>query len=303
MIFQQKLGDTGVSIPEIGLGTWNYHGGLAPLQAGLDAGACFIDTAESYGTEEWVGEVLRGRRGEVFLATKVSREHLRAAEVRRAAESSLRRLGTDHIDLYQVHEPSPTVPIGETMAALEGLVDEGKVRFIGVSNFALDELRQAQAALRRHRIVANQVRYNLIDRTIERDLLAYCQEQKITVIAYSPLGREARKVRDADPAGALGEVARESGHSVPQVLLNWCLCRPGVVVIPKGNSVEHVRDNCGGSGWRLSPEQVRRLDQRVRSRQRRGWEIWLRRLVRGKASQWVKRGVDFLPARLRRRLQ
>lgn len=292
-----------MAIPEIGLGTWKYHGGLAPLQAGLEGGACFVDTAESYGTEEIVGEAVRGRRQEVFLATKVSREHLRRADVRRAAEASLRRLGTDYLDLYQIHEPNAEVPIAETISVLEELVDEGKVRYIGVSNFSVDELRQAQAALRRHRIVANQVRYNLIDRTIERDLLGYCQAQKITVIAYSPLGREAQKVRDADPAGVLGEVARESGRSVPQVLLNWCLSRPGVVVIPKGNSVEHVRDNCGGSGWRLSREQVRRLNKQVRYRQRGRWEILVRRLVRGRASRWVKRGVEFLPARLRRRLQ
>lgn len=152
---QRELGATGVMVPEVGLGTWRYKGGPAPLSRGLDLGATLIDTAEIYGTEGVVGEAIRGRREQVFLATKVSGRHLRYDQVIKAANESLKRLGTDVIDLYQVHWPDRKVPIAETMRALEELAEAGKVRYIGVSNFSVREVEQAQAALKKARIVAN----------------------------------------------------------------------------------------------------------------------------------------------------
>ena len=142
---------------------------------GITLGACFIDTAESYGTEEVVGLAIQGIRKEIFLATKVSPRHFRHADVIAAADASLKRLNTDYVDLYQLHWPNYTVPIEETMGAMEQLVDSGKVRFIGVSNFFVRDLKRAQKAMRKHKIVSNQVRYNLIDRTVETDLLEYCR--------------------------------------------------------------------------------------------------------------------------------
>jgi diketogulonate reductase-like aldo/keto reductase len=183
----KELARTGVQLPSIGLGTWRYQGGVEALRTGIDTGAAFIDTAESFGTEEIVGQAIQGIRKEVFLATKVSPRHFRRAEVVRSADQSLKRLKTDYIDLYQLHWPNLTVPIEETMGAMEELVDSGKVGFIGVSNFGLRELKSAQNAMTRYNIVSNQVRYNLIDRTIESGLLGYCQEHDITVIAHSPL--------------------------------------------------------------------------------------------------------------------
>ena len=134
----KELGQTGLKISEIGLGTWNYQGGVEPLLAGLTQGALFIDTAESYGSEPVVGEAIRGMRDYIFLATKVSPEHFRYHEVLRAADASLCRLGVDYIDLYQLHYPNSKLPVEETLGAMEDLVKAGKVRFIGVSNFSLD---------------------------------------------------------------------------------------------------------------------------------------------------------------------
>ena len=298
----KQLGNTGVSLPEIGLGTWHYQAGPEPLRRGLAAGACFIDTAESYGTETVVGAALAGQRGQVFLATKVSPGHFRRADVLAAADRSLRALGTDYLDLYQLHEPNPRIPVEETLDAMEALVDAGKVRFIGVSNFSVPELRRARQAMRKHPIVANQVRYHLADRTIEPELLPYCEANGITIIAYSPLGREFQRILDCDPTEALEATARATGHTLPQVALNWCLCRPAVVAIPKGNSVGHILENCGASGWRLSPEHHRLLETQIQFRRRSRVEILLRRILPGGAAPLLKRCLSVLPRRLRRRL-
>src|SRR4029077_16788382 len=133
----KSLGGSEQHLPEIGFGTWNYAGGTEPIRGAVRHGAYLIDTAESYGTEDIVGEAIQGRRAEVFLATKGSPRHFRRAELIAAAERSLRRLRTDYLDLYQLHWPNCTVPIGESMAALEELVQAGKIRFIGVSNFSV----------------------------------------------------------------------------------------------------------------------------------------------------------------------
>ncbi len=299
---RKQLGRTGVEIPEIGLGTWGYNGGVVPLRRGFDAGALFVDTAESYGTEEVVGEALRGIRNRVFLATKVSAENLRRADLLRAADQSLLRLGVSAIDLYQVHSPNPAVPIEETMAAMEQLVDQGKVRYIGVSNFDVDQMEAARRALRKHPLVANQVRFNLVDRTIEGGLLQYCQANGITVIAYSPLAREMHRLSDADPRGILRQLSAETGRTVAQIAVNWCLCHEGVVAIPKGSSVEHVLENCLASGWRLTAGQLALLD---------GGVLWRRRGLAGRLARslvprglipFAKRCLRSLPRGLRRRI-
>jgi diketogulonate reductase-like aldo/keto reductase len=255
----KTLGDTGERIPEIGLGTWRYTGGPVPLRMGIALGATLIDTAERYGTEDAVGEAIRDLRSQVFLATKVRHEHLRYADVVRAADNSLRALGVDHIDLYQIHRPNPEVPLEETMRALDELVAAGKVRFIGVSNFSVTQCQEAQS-LTRNRIVANQVRYSLADRTIEADLLPYCRKNGITVIAYSPLARSIDKICDSLHPGILERVAREEGRTPAQVALNWCTARDNVIAIPRASTVEHVGDVCAASGWRLSPSSLAVLD-------------------------------------------
>src|SRR5437879_9213151 len=229
----RELGNSGIRLPEIGFGTWNYGGGVEPLRAAIEYGACLIDTAEAYGTEEIVGKAIKGQRDRVFLATKVLPRNFRQCDLIAAAERSLRRLGTDHIDLYQLHWPNLTIPIEEPMKGMEKLVDEGKVRLIGVSNFSVRDLINAQAALAKQRIVANQVRYSLVERTIEGGLLQYCQKNGITVIAYSPLSTGLAKIRAADPDGLLPRVAEATSRSAGQVALICYINKEMVIAIPK----------------------------------------------------------------------
>ena len=264
----QQLGNMGVMVPEIGLGTWKYRGGVEPLRRGIELGATLIDTAEIYRTEDVVGQAIRGQREHIFIATKVSGYHLRYDAVLHAAEGSLRLLGTEVIDLYQIHWPDARVPIKETMQAMETLVDRGQVRYIGVSNFSLRELRAAQEAMSKYPIVSNQVLYNLNRREIERDLLPYCQAHQITIIAYTPLddGRLATRSRFRRSQGerVLEQVATDTQQTLAQVALNWCTAHPYVIAIPKSNSVERTVENCQASGWRLSPAQMQMLDQAFR---------------------------------------
>ena len=261
----KELGRTGVMVPEIGLGTWKYSGGSAPLLRGIDLGATLIDTAEMYRTEDAVGQAIAGRRDDVFLATKVSGSHLRYDQVMQAAEESLRRLRVDCVDLYQVHWSNRSVPISETMRALEELIDAGKVRYVGVSNFSVIELQEAQEVMTKHHIVSNQVLYNLNSRRIEQDLLPYCQENGITVMAYTPLAdgslASSPRFRHDQKSQALDQVSAETGKTRSQVALNWCTSRPNVIAIPKSNRIDRTEENCGASGWRLSEEQVRLLDE------------------------------------------
>ncbi|MGH6894112.1 MAG: aldo/keto reductase [Dongiaceae bacterium] len=297
----KELGKTGVRIPELGLGMWHYHAGPEPLRRGLDTGACFIDTAESYGNEAVAAEAMADRRAAVFLATKVSKAHFRRVDLIKAAHDSLSRLRTDRIDLYQLHEPNDDIPVEETLGAMEELVDAGKVRFIGVSNFSLAQLQHARKAMRKYPIVSNQVRFNLIDRTIAADLLPYCQANGITVIAYSPLARGFQHILDCDPRGVLQEVASETGRTPVQVALNWCLCLDGVVTRPKGNSIGHVLENCGASGWHLSPEHIRRIDAAIVFRRRSGIEVLLRRYLPPGLKRGIQGLVQHLPRGLRRK--
>jgi diketogulonate reductase-like aldo/keto reductase len=277
---QKELGRTGVQLPEIGLGTSNYKGGVDPIGKAIELGAFFIDTAESYGSEEIVGEALKGSRERVFIATKVSPAHFKREDLLKAADDSLRRLKTDRIDLYQLHEPNPRVPIEETMATMESLVDAGKVRFIGVSNFSLRQLKRAQAAMRKHTIASNQVRYSLVDRTIEKELLPYCQENGITILGYSPLARGIQNVQRKDPQGILRRVAAAIGKTEAQVALNWCIAKPGVIAITKSDSVERIIEDCDVSGWRLSADQFRQLDEGIKYGRRGPVEVVLRRVAR-----------------------
>ena len=215
------LGNTGVRIPEIGLGVWRYGGGVEPLRRGIELGAFLIDTAEIYGTEEAVAEAIRGIRDRVFVATKVWAEHLQYDDVLRAAEASLRRLDVGYIDLYQIHWWNPNVPIQETMRAMETLVDRGLVRYIGVSNFSTFELHAAQEAMSNYPIVSDQVLYNLNRREIERDLLPYCFMNRVTVIAYTPLDDGRLATRSQLPSNsrmqALEMVAAQVQKTLAQV--------------------------------------------------------------------------------------
>ncbi len=282
------------------MGTWDYRADAALLKRGFEAGALFVDTAESYGTESVVGEAVASCPGRVFVATKVSPENFRNTDLRNSVEDSLRRLHLDTVDLLQLHQPNPTIPIEETMAAMVQLVDEGKVRFIGVSNFSISELQEARKVSGKHKIVSNQVRYSIIDRTIEEGLLDYCHKERITVIAYSPLGRDFGRIRDSDPLGIIDGIAKTLGKSLAQVVLSWCLSKDGVVVIPKGNSTAHILENCGASNWRLGEDQLRLLDTQVQYRRRNRVDVLLRCAVPPQLHRFAKGALRYLPRGIRR---
>lgn len=260
----RELGGTGVMVPEIGLGTWKYRGGPEPLRRGIELGATLIDTAEMYRNEGEVGRAIKGLRDKVFVATKVLGSHLRFDQVMRAAEESIRKLQVDYVDLYQVHWSNRSVPISETMGAMEELADAGKVKYIGVSNFSKDELQEAQAVMTKYPIVTNQVLYNLNSRSIERDLMPYCQQHQVTVIAYTPLDdgalADGPRFRSTERSRALDQIEKETGKTRAQIALNWCTSRPNVIAIPKSNSQARIEENCGASGWRLTAQQVSLLD-------------------------------------------
>jgi diketogulonate reductase-like aldo/keto reductase len=272
----KELGMTGVKIPMLGMGTWGIGGlsgrhiggeddAIRALQLGMQLDMKFIDTAEMYGhghSEEVVARAVKDQRNEVFIATKVSAEHLAHDDVLKACEGSLRRLETNYIDLYQVHWPNNRVPIPETMKAMERLVAEGKVRYIGVSNFSVQQTREAQEALSRTGPVSNQVEYSLLERSIEPDLLPYAQKEHITIIAYTPVakGQFARGGR-GERWRILDEVASKYGKTRTQVALNWLIVQDEVVAIPKATSPKHIRENVGATGWALNKGDIYTLNQ------------------------------------------
>jgi diketogulonate reductase-like aldo/keto reductase len=264
------FGRTGVRVPLIGQGTWNMGDDpaseadeVAALQAGLDQGMTHIDTAEMYGdgrSERLVARVIAGRRDEVFLVSKVLPSNASYVGTIQACESSLRRLETDHLDLYLLHWPSGQHPIADTMSALEALVASGKTRFIGVSNFTVDELRAAQQCLVSERLACNQVLYHLGSRGIETEILPYCQRHGIAVVAYSPFAQGAFPPRDRRQRETLETIAEARGKTAREIALRFLTREEGLFAIPKAARVEHVRENAGGAGWNLSEVDLAQLE-------------------------------------------
>ena len=193
----EELNRTGVRIPKLGLGTYGMDSArreeaLAALRRGIELGMTLIDTAEMYGwgrVEEIVGEAIRPfDREELTIVTKVWGTNLGYESVKRAARASAARLGT-YIDVYLIHWPNPSFPLEETLRAMEELVSEGTIRYVGVSNFTLDQLKRAREIMRHNDVVTDQVEYSLVVREPEEDLLPYCQRERITLMAYSPLAK------------------------------------------------------------------------------------------------------------------
>lgn len=277
----KSLGKTNIRVPEIGLGTHRYTAGVVPLKTGIELGASFVDTAESYGTENVVGKAVRDIRDRVTIATKVSPSNLRYPDIMDAADRSLEKLQIEYIDLYQIHHFNPDVPLAETLGAMEDLVHLGKVRFIGVCNFSIKQLKLCHAALNNFPIVTNQIDFSLITRHVEKGLFQYCEESGITIIAHSPLGRGMLNMEYRDRNNALSNIATMKGKSKSQVALNWCISHENVIAIPKSNSINRIEDNCNASNWRLSVEHVKLLEGSIKPIRRRGaTEIALRRAAR-----------------------
>ncbi len=229
------------------------------IRAGLDAGITLVDTAEIYQSEPLVAKAIAEKnRDEIFLATKVWSNHLHRDELVSAFGRSLARLGTKYVDLYQVHFPNPRVPIQETMSAMEKLVEDGKLRHIGVSNFSLEQIKDAQAALRKTELSAVQLDYSLLHRAVENDVLPYCDSEKIALLAYYPLGHGKL------PSDSRLDQAAGNGRTRAQVALQWLAGKPNVFPIPRASRAEHVWENAGAGTWELSEGQREDLDSKYR---------------------------------------
>jgi aryl-alcohol dehydrogenase-like predicted oxidoreductase len=315
----RQLGGSGFMVPALSLGTGTFGGGGELFKAWgssdvaeatrlidicLDAGLNMFDSADVYSSglaEEILGQAIKGRRDQVIISTKStfragpapndvgsSRHHLI-----RAVEGSLRRLGTDFIDLFQLHAFDALTPIEEVLGTLDDLVRAGKIRYIGCSNFSGWHLMKSLAVSEKYglaRYVAHQAYYSLVGRDYESELMPLALDQKVAAVVWSPLGwgRLTGKIRRGQPrpavsrlqsklatdlgppipdelvyrvVDALDEVAREIGKSVPQIALNWLLQRPSVAnVIIGARNEEQLRQNLGAVGWNLTSAQVARLD-------------------------------------------
>jgi myo-inositol catabolism protein IolS len=301
----RKLGKTDIEVSTVAMGCWGLAGGatwgpqaesdsIATVRAALDAGVNLFDTAEGYGggeSERVLGRALAGRRHEAVIATKVSRSNLSGEGVRQACERSLRHLQTDYIDLYQIHWPSRTVPLEETMAVLEDLQDQGKARAIGVCNFGLLDLADLAKI---GRVETNQLPYSLLWRAIEYEVQPRCAEEGLGILCYSPLmqglltgkfsspddvpeGRARTRLFSADRSQtrhgepgceaeafaaieAIGRISEEIGEPMAAVAVAWLLHRPGVTsVIAGARKPDHIEQTAQAANLELSPEVVGRL--------------------------------------------
>jgi aryl-alcohol dehydrogenase-like predicted oxidoreductase len=296
----RRIGSLEVTV--VGLGCNNFGWKLdeersaAVLAAALDAGINFFDTADIYGgtkSEEYVGRALASHRNEVVIATKFGmkvddeRKGARPEYVRRAAEDSLRRLGLEYIDLYQLHQPDPTVPIADTLGALDDLVRAGKVREIGCSNFSAEQLREAEeAAGDRARFVSVQNEYSLFHREPEKEVLAECERLGLAFLPYFPLASglltgkyrrgqpvpegsrldserfaKQRSPENLDVVEALVAFAESRGHTILELAVSWLLSRRAVVsVIAGATQPEQARANVASADWRLSEDELAQID-------------------------------------------
>jgi len=308
----RPLADTGISVSEVALGCWPIAGitspgtrdddSIATIRACFDLGINHLDTAVNYGydgeSERLIARALEGRRDEMVIATKGGlfwedgrgMHDARPATLRRQCETSLRRLGTDRVELYYLHAPDPNVPIAESAGELRRLMDEGKIRAVGVSNVNLDQLEQFAAECP---LAAFQPPYNMLQRQIEADTLPWCRERGVAVLIYWPLvkgllagklprdhvfaetdsrrkypmfhGEEFQK--NCDLVDRLRQVAADAGRTVAQLVVNWTIHQPGVTAALCGaKRSEQIAETAGGSGWRLSSEQLARIDRALADR-------------------------------------
>jgi diketogulonate reductase-like aldo/keto reductase len=258
----REFGLTGIKVPVIGQGTWKLRkDGLEALRAGIKLGMTHIDTAEMYtGSEEVIGEAIHQIRHKVFIVSKVLPSNASYKGTLRACDASLKRLGTDYLDVYLLHWWSGSHPISDTMRAMEELVSAGKIRYIGVSNFDVARLKQAQKALTRQKIVCNQVLYHLRSRAVENAVLPYCESQNIAVVGYSPFGQGDFPAANSKQGKVLETIAGKYGKTPRQVALNFLTRRTSLFTIPKASKLEHVRENAGGTGWDLTDQDLQLID-------------------------------------------
>lgn len=270
-MIKRKFGWTDVNVPIIGQGTWMIEGNnkdtesraIETLKVGLDLGMTHIDTAEMYGnghTEELVAQAIIERRDKVFLVSKVLPSNASYEGTIKACKRSLKRLKTDWLDLYLLHWPS-SYPITETMRAMEKLVAEGLIKYIGVSNFDIEELKEAEQALKNEQMASNQVLYHLGNRGIERRLLPYCTEKGIAVVGYAPFGHGDFPLPQSAKGQILEEISKQHNRTARQVALNFLTRHDNVFTIPKTTRSERVKENSEGVGWKLTENDIMAIDK------------------------------------------
>ncbi len=255
----KRLGNTKERLSCIGIGTWQIKDrkeSVDAIRLGIEKGVNFIDTAEIYGTEKIVGKAIRGYKN-IFIATKVWPTHFRYDSVIKACERSLKNLNVNSIDLYQLHWPNPVINIKETMRAMEKLVHDGKIRYIGVSNFNSGELAKAQEAMSKYDIVSNQVEYNIIVRKPELNLMKHMKKEKITLLAYSPFahgtifGRRRAKLLNK-----INAIAEKYGKTPGQIMLRWLMQKDIVIPLTKANNPKHMEENIASTLFNINNKDM-----------------------------------------------
>src|SRR5580765_1801020 len=266
---RRRFGPMPDRVPIVGQGTWQMAEGrqnaveIAALRAGIGRGLTHIDTAELYGSgaaEELIAEAIRGiPRRDLFIVSKVLPQNADRECTLRACERSLRRLGLDYLDVYLLHWRG-NVPLAETLGALEELVDQGKIRALGVSNFDVDDLEEARALLRKHPIVCNQVLYNLGERHIDAELVPYCAAHDIAVVGYSPFGHGRFPSASRATGRALAAVAARHGATPRQVALAFLVRAAPLFTIPKASTIAHAEENGGALNLALDEADIAEID-------------------------------------------
>jgi len=266
---------TGFELPVLAIGTHSMGGEdygpadyskdqeyIKAIREAIKLGYTHIDTAEVYGgghAEELIGIAIKNlNRKRLFITTKVSIGHLKYNDVINSAKSSLKRLGTNYIDLYLIHAPNPEIPLKETMAAMDFLVDNKFVKYIGVSSFDINQMKEAQK-YSKHKIVANQLKYSLWSR-VDIETIKYCQENDVMVIAYKPFGRG--KITE-EKIGLLSCLAKKYNKSEAQIVLNWLVSKKNVVALFTSTRKNHLEENLNIFDFSLSRQDSEKLNQIV----------------------------------------
>lgn len=263
---------SGFAMPVFGIGTWMMGGDtqrrmenddeadLQGLKNALEAGITHIDTAQRYAAghaEELVGEVIKQYdRKKLFIVSKVWKTNLSYDDVLKAVHGSLSRLGTDYLDLYLIHMPNPHIPLKETLEVMDRIKDEGLIKEIGVSDFTVQHMKEAQE-YSQHKIVATQVHYNLIFREPERKgVVEYCRQKDVMLIAWRPVQKGILSDRGTP---ILDETCNKYNKTPSQISINWLISQKNVVTISKMRHREHLEENLGSLGWQMDEEDIEKL--------------------------------------------
>ncbi|HEU4617805.1 MAG TPA: aldo/keto reductase [Gammaproteobacteria bacterium] len=270
------FGPLNAVVPLVGQGTWNLERedprkAVEALEAGIDAGMTHIDTAELYGNgrvERLLRGIVEGRRDDLFLVSKVLPQNGAYRSAIQACERSLKRLGTDRLDVYLLHWRG-SVPLEETIRAFDALVEAGKIGAWGVSNFDVDDLEEALSIAGEGRIACNQVLYHLGERSIEHRVVPWCRAHRVAVVAYSPFGSGRFPSPRSDGGKVLEAVAKRRSATPHQIALAFLIRRAEAFAIPKAAAAEHARENAAAADLELDADDMRAIDEAFPARPKR----------------------------------